>query len=407
MNLKKTDMRNLNVLLKQLKMKRKILPLLMSASLLALTACVQHPSACRLVGTTPLNPEDTCYAKGVSGAFCGILDGHVILAGGANFPGRPAAEGGGKHYYNTVWAASLQGLDEAEGRHPQALRWQQVTVLPMPLAYGVTVADSAALYFVGGCNGMGGTNVFYRLSLEKGGMRFKSLAPLPVTMDNMAGARVGRRIYVVGGMADGQPSSAMYAYDPEYREWFACAPVPGQPRVQPVCVALDNKLYVWGGYSQPFDSTGVVIHDECMVHTDGWCYDPAEDAWSPVAAPQNAAGRHVTLTGASAVAWDSVSIVAVGGVDDRVFLGGIRGEFPMPDYMLHPDEWYRFNRNVLRYNAAADQWQIADSTRLTARAGAAFVTLPDVEGREPEALLLGGEYRPGIRSTEATLVTIK
>lgn len=387
-------------------MKRKLLPLLLWASAAALTSCVQQPSACRLVGNTPMGDEDTCYAKGVSGAFCGILDGHVILAGGANFPGRPAAEGGAKHYYNTIWAASLDGVDQAEGRRPHALRWQQIAVLPEPLAYGVTVADSSALYFLGGCNALGGTNIFYRMSIENGGLRFKSLAPLPVALDNMAGAKLGRRIYVVGGMANGEPSSAMYAYDPEYREWFACAPVPGRPRVQPVCVAQGNNLYVWGGYSQPFDSTGVVIHDECIVHTDGWRYDPARDEWSPAAAPKNVVGRPVTLTGASAIAWSDDAIVAVGGVDDRVFLGGICGEFPMPGYMQHPDAWYRFNRNILRYDVSADSWTIADSTKLTARAGASFVMLPSEETPEPEALLLGGEYRPGIRSTEATLVTL-
>ena len=388
------------------KMKRKILPLILSVSLLALTACVQQHTNCRLVGETPVGDEDTCYAKGVSGAFCGILDGHVILAGGANFPGRPAAEGGAKHYYNSIWASPIPDMDAVEGRHPHALRWKQIAVLPEPLAYGVTVADSAALYFVGGCHALGGSNAFYRLFIENGVMRFKSLKPLPVALDNMAGARVGRRIYVLGGMADGQPSSAMYAYDPEYREWFACASVPGQPRVQPVCVAQGDNLYVWGGYSQPFDSTGVVIHDGCMVHTDGWRYNPADDAWTPIAEPVDVRGRSVTLTGGSAVAWGDDAIVAVGGVDKRVFLGGIRGEFPMPGYMQHPDEWYRFNRNVLRYDIPTNTWQIADSTHLTARAGAAFVMLPTDEGQEPQALLLGGEYRPGIRSTEATLVTL-
>lgn len=387
-------------------MKRILFPLILSASLLVLTSCVQETLNSRLVGHTPMSDEDTCYAKGVSAAYCGILDGHVILAGGANFPRCPAAEGGGKRYYNSIWAAPLQGLDAVKGRRPDALRWQQIAVLPEPLAYGVTVADSAVLYFVGGCNALGGTNVFYRLSLEGGSLRFKSLPSLPCALDNMAGARLGRRIYVVGGMADGEPSSAMFAYDPEYREWFACAPVPGEPRVQPVCVAQGGNLYLWGGYVQPFDSTGVVIHDGCHVHTDGWRYNPADDAWSPVSQPVDIVGRTVTLTGASAVAWGDDAIVAVGGVDKRVFLGGIRGEYPMPGYMQHPDAWYRFNRNILRYDVPSDTWQIADSTHLTARAGAAFVVLPSAEDAAPTALLLGGEYRPGIRSTEVTLVTL-
>jgi hypothetical protein len=34
------------------------------------------------------------------------------------------------------------------------------------------------------------------------------------------------------------------------------------------------------------------------------------------------------------------------------------------------------------------------------------VVLPSAEDAAPTALLLGGEYRPGIRSTEVTLVTL-
>ena len=387
-------------------MNKKRILWMLPVSLLMLASCVRQPSACRLVGTTPVGDEDTCYAKGVSGAYCGIIDGHVLLAGGANFPHRPAAEGGSKHYYDAVWAASLKDIDAAKGRHPHALHWRQIALLPEPLAYGVTVADSAALYFVGGCNALGGSNAFYRLSLEGGSLRFKSLPPLPCKLDNMGGAKVGRRIYVVGGLADGEPSTAMYAYDPEYREWFACASIPGKPRVQPVCVAQEGDLFVWGGYVQPFDSTGIVDHDGCMVHTDGWRYHPADDAWTPVAQPVDVVGRSVTLTGSSALAWGDDAIVAVGGVDKRVFLGGLQGLYPMPGYMQHPNEWYRFNRNILRYDVPTNTWLIADSTQLTARAGAAFVALPTAEGAAQRALLLGGEYRPGIRSTEATLVAL-
>lgn len=75
-----------------------------------------------------------------------------------------------------------------------------------------------------------------------------TLPSLPVTMDNMAGALVGHSLYIVGGNVNGIPSSAMYMLDLSDLSggWKRETDIPGEPRVQSVCVAQDGKLYVWG-----------------------------------------------------------------------------------------------------------------------------------------------------------------
>ena len=76
-------------------------------------------------------------SKGVSAAFTGILDGNLIVAGGCNFPGVPAAEGGKKVYYRDILM-----LDGSE--------WKKIGELPEEVAYGVSVVTDDKLIFVGG-----------------------------------------------------------------------------------------------------------------------------------------------------------------------------------------------------------------------------------------------------------------
>ena len=387
----------------------KISTIFFCVSLFVCCTPASDPHA-RQVGTTPT--ADTAYAKGVSGAYAGLLDGHLILAGGANFPGRAAADGGGKRYYEAIYATTSRVNAVTAGRRP--LAWQQVGVLPVPMAYGVTISDPDGITIIGGCNAAGGLTLAFRLKRQGGTLRIEELPPLPVALDDMAGARLGNRLYLVGGLTNGEPSAAMYAYDFNYGEWFACAPLP-KARVQPVCAAQGGRLFVWGGYVQPIDSLGRVQGEACAVYTDGLQYDPQADHWSPAPAPTDEAGHPLTLTGGAAIPWGDDEVLAVGGVNRNVFLGGIQGLFPMPDYLLHEPEWYRFNSRLLVYSVTTGQWRQLAQSELAARAGASLVVLPteDVVAMDDEtaetprhaALLLGGELKPGIRSGAVTLLT--
>lgn len=64
----------------------------------------------------------------------------------------------------------------------------------------------------------------------------------------MAGALVGHSLYIVGGNVNGIPSSAMYMLDLSDLSggWKRETDIPGEPRVQPVCVAQDGKLMCGG-----------------------------------------------------------------------------------------------------------------------------------------------------------------
>lgn len=45
--------------------------------------------------------------SGVSACYSGILSGKLLIAGGCNFPGTPASEGGKKKYYQGIYVAEM------------------------------------------------------------------------------------------------------------------------------------------------------------------------------------------------------------------------------------------------------------------------------------------------------------
>ena len=176
---------------------------------------------------------DTAYRKGVSAAYAGLLGGRLVVAGGCNFPGVPAAEGGAKVYYDDVFTLRTDAL--AEG-------WTRADALPEASAYGVALPTDSGLALIGGTSACGPLAATWelRLSERSGDVVYKSLSPLSQPVDNMAGARLGRRLYVVGGNVDGAPSNRVFSLslDSLSAGWREEPPFPGEPRVQPVCVAL-------------------------------------------------------------------------------------------------------------------------------------------------------------------------
>ena len=121
-----------------------------------------------------------------------------------------------------------------------AFEWKKIGQLPQAAAYGVTISTEKGLICVGGTTATHSLSDVFLLSLQKDTLKRETLPSLPVTMDNMAGALVGHSLYIVGGNVNGIPSSAMYMLDLSDLSggWKRETDIPGEPRVQPVCVAM-------------------------------------------------------------------------------------------------------------------------------------------------------------------------
>ena len=92
----------------------------------------------------PMNPFvgggcPTCpIPVGFAGAFAGVSNDALLVAGGANFPQQLPWEGGQKKWYDTVYVA----------RRPTGA-WRRGQATP-PLGYGVSVSTPHGLICIGG-----------------------------------------------------------------------------------------------------------------------------------------------------------------------------------------------------------------------------------------------------------------
>lgn len=320
--------------------------------------------------------------QGVSAMFTGVVEGRLLVAGGCNFPDEPAAEGGKKRYYDGIYSLQLNKMMTAG--------WKRIGSLPQPLAYGAFVVWHEQLICIGGQTAEGPTAHVFSLTVKRGKSIVKELPSLPCTLDNAYAALLDDVVYVAGGNADGIPSDALYALrlDQPDHGWEHLSTLPDGARVQPVLAAAEGHLYLMGGFSNKKGETPV-------VRRTAWSYKVSQKLWTEIAAPEHFVG------GGCAMMLDDDHILCAGGVHADTFERAIRGEFPNPDYLLHPKEWYQFNRILQCYHVKSGVWSnMAEEERL-ARAGAGLVQTN--EG----FILVQGEEKPGIRSPQMTYFSSK
>lgn len=333
-------------------------------------------------------------ASGVSAAFAGMADGHVIKAGGCNFPSNPMAPGSVKKFYQAIYAVSR----DENGQ----VKTTKIGMLPAPMAYGASVTTPEGLVIIGGTTASEALRSVYKINVDADGNAVVTELPsLPVAMDNMPAAWLDGKIYVAGGNVDGAPSNALFCLDLSKLDkgWKRLADFPGNPRVQPVMAGSSNAkgqpiLYLWGGFA------GKGENRPASLDTDGFEYNPASGKWKAIAGPLTESGEAISTGGGIACTLPDGRIVVTGGVNKDVFLEALRNQ--APDYLSHPIEWYRFNSRVLVYNPKNGKWEIAANDSETARAGAAAAVTP-----EGEIILIGGELKPRIRTPRISEIKVK
>lgn len=315
--------------------------------------------------------------KGVSACYAGRIGDCIVMAGGCNFPVNTLAPDSKKKYYKGIYAARIGQADR--------LRWTRIGELPDASAYGVAVSCDNSMIIAGGMNGKGSQRAVYRITLVNGRSQVASLPALPCTADNMAGAVVGRRLYVAGGMMDGRPSCRVLCLDLDRPDagWKERKPFPGIMRIQPVAGSMgDRRFCIFGGFAP------AAAGAEARLALAGCVYDETTEEWQPLEGPKDAYDEPLFVGGGAAVQLSKDSFLVAGGVNKDVFLSAVN--HPQAGYLNHPEAWYRFNPYTLLYNK--EGWSIIGKSRETARAGAALV--PTRHG----IYVIGGELKPRVRS---------
>ena len=226
---------------------------------------------------------------GLAGVFSGLVDGKLIVAGGANFPDGMPWEGGKKH-----WSADVCILDDDQtvGGHGNGTAavgnpdghtaistgaWKVYpNAMPLPLAYGASAVIPEGLLCIGGNNASGTSDRVFLIHTDG---TVEERVPMPQPLSQMAFARDGNRLWIAGGDTDGRAQRVFMTLDLSSGEWQRLEQWPGLPRAFAAAAVQsdgqDNCLYLFGGRDYEPGS-------EWRVPRDAWAYNPRLGEWKDV-----------------------------------------------------------------------------------------------------------------------------
>jgi N-acetylneuraminic acid mutarotase len=318
---------------------------------------------------------------GLKGLYGGVSDGHILLAGGSNFP-VPARSGGRKTFHRTIYVQSLPLSDLAT--------WRIVSDgLPRALGEGATVTVAEGVVCLGGHDGNQPVADAFVLRWDgaAGKVLVRPLPPLPSACANSAAAFADGHIYVAGGESAAGPLSTLWRLDlrdprtaSATARWETLPPPPGRPRFGGILVAVTTpsgpRLLYGGGVSGPAKSQDDYLRDL-------WLFDPTRQTWTAAAPLPRGAVLAATLR------LDDTRALVLGGSDGHDFAR-----------MKELGERYRIPSDALLYDASADRWSAAGTMPLGVVGAAAVPT-------GGEWLLAGGEYSPGLRTAEVHALRVR
>jgi len=207
--------------------------------------------------TSWMRLPDLPYAKGISGAFVGVHDDALIIAGGTSLQQRESSTE--RVWHNEIWILSKN----QDGTH----KWITGFTLDRPLANGAAVSTDQGLACLGGNDSDRTYGEAFLLSWNRETQRLdrRDLPDLPRACANTSAALIKSNlkdtIYVAGGQMGPGPSTAMqnfWALDLgkegqglDKLRWQTLLPWPGPSRASNLTISQHNGaadcIYVMSG----------------------------------------------------------------------------------------------------------------------------------------------------------------
>jgi len=351
--------------------------------------------------------EGKAIQPGLAGAFCGIHNDALIMAGGANFP-QPVWES------KKVWHDDIYVLvKEPGGSAPgdESYRWITSFKLEKPIAYGASVSSRHGVVCIGGNDSERTYSQVFLLQWdpEKKDIIRTSLPSLPDTCAYSSATIIADTIYVVGGTAGLGLETATRNFwsldmsrlnDPGSFEWKQVLPWPGPSRAFAIASAQHNGttdcLYVISGRRMNAEA-----EDNLLVQflTDVYefmpavykpeKYDPQTDTYTGKVDPwRKRKDVPRCVMAGTAISVGQSHIVVLGGDDGSLYhkVDELKDDHP------------GFPKEALLYHTITDTWTIAGSVPIN------HVTTTAVRwGTDPVSdpiVIPSGEIRPRVRSAK-------
>lgn len=344
-----------------------------------------------------LPASDNQTSLGVAGAFSGISNNMLIVAGGANFPYSPAWKGGKKKYWNKVYVLSM--VDKKS-------KPDKIFQLQFPVAYGASLSLDNGILCVGGKNDSGFLLKVFLLSWDsrRGNIKIKAYPDLPHPLASMAIARVGDNVYIAGGENDRGKQKTFYQLnlDSISSGWQLLPNLPGGRLSDAVLVSQSNGhhqcLYLIGGRENNKDGSTSFFNSV-------YRYNPLAKFWTKCRSITDEQGKKVTLAAGTACSIGDHYIALFGGDDGILFnrLADYKAKTATASSFSRRQYWKRrydslftrhpgFNRSLLLYNTLTDNWISLDSLAFPTQVTTNIIHFHN------KIIIPSGEIRPGIRT---------
>lgn len=372
---------------------------------------------------------DSAYAKGVSGHIARELrPGLLVMAGGCNFPDRPAREGGAKRYYSEIYVGEYLGAvhHACETKASELdIWWWLIGHLPQPTAYAAFQQYDDQLIVAGGQSAAGDLRDAYMIQLSDSlGVEITPLPSLPEPRSGMASALLGDVLYLIGGSVHGRLSNTVLSLDLLHPEegWREEAPYPHSPFLK--LVGTTNKGE--RGSSDYVPSFGVMCSFTGMNEFDQrvkadvtyMTYVPKTKQWQTYKiAPDDPIAAHGFGGGYASGRSGSFS----GGVRADLFVTALQREKDLKAakakgnhrlvkklqaeqraYLSHDPAWYGFCSEWYSFDKSRGRGEAKSGFRFDGRADAVYL---DRSSSMMDGMLIGGETMPGVRTPDIVIVT--
>lgn len=203
------------------------------------------------------NIPDLPAANAVAGAFSGIVNDCLVVAGGSYFS-VPSRDGGVKCFSDSVFVFGKES------------GWRFAGLLPQGIAHGASVALDDGLLCIGGMTKDGFSDATFILSLlPDGGLTFTRMPSLPYACAWTSALCKDGSVYCVGGY-DGDSMNIFLRLDSGGNEWKNQGSLPGGLPRHGATLALQSdgvspSLFLFGGKS--CDS---YLTDAWKLGREGW-----------------------------------------------------------------------------------------------------------------------------------------
>ena len=246
----------------------------------------------------------------VSGSFCGVSNGMLIVAGGSNFPDAKPWQGGKKKYWNKIYVIDIKN-------NYQLLSVQDT--LEKNIAYGACVSTANGMVCMGGENESGVLNDVFllRWNLKTKIIEKEKLPSLPIALTSSSACTYQSKIFLVGGDNGKESSNSFFELDVNAvnKCW---------QQLQALPVSLSFPI---SAVSSHAENTNVVViggrykkqNELTQLYNSVYAYNSSLKKWEEKKNICNTDFDSSHLSAGNIVSLNYENIIVIGGDDGKTF----------------------------------------------------------------------------------------